>query len=745
VVTCTRPVANAIGAGETTSIELKVVVGTGNPPANSITNRARVSGGGEAAVSTMTCTLATNCDADVTTVNDSNKPPVAKDDDYSVNEDTPLSKNAADGVLGNDTDADGNALTAILVSAPDAAKTESFTLNADGSFDFTPKADFHGTVTFTYKASDNIAESGVATVTITVVSVNDAPSFTKGADQEVLEDSGPHTATGWATAISAGPANESGQTLSFTVTNDNNALFSTQPAINASTGTLTFTPTGDAFGTAEVTVKLKDDGGTDNGGVDTFTETFTITVKAVNDAPSFTKGADKEVLEDAGLQTFAGWATGISAGPANESGQTLTFQVTNNTNAALFNGAVTISATGTLSFTPAANANGDAVLTIHLEDNGGTLDGGVDRTASTTFKITVKPVNDAPSFKKGDDKTVNEGSGAASYTGWATELSAGPADESGQVLDFIVTNDNNALFSVQPAIDANGTLTFTPSAGPNGTAVVTVKIHDNGGTLDGGVDTSAPQTFNVTVSNVAPSILTLTLPIAPVAVGTTVNLAATFSDPGTADVHTALIDWEDGTSSGTVTEATQSVAGTHVYAVPGIYTVKLTVSDGTDSDSESFLYVVVYDPSAGFVTGGGWINSPAYACPVYCNGATGKANFGFVSKYLKGATVPTGNTEFQFHAGNINFSSTLYEWLVVQGTSKATYKGEGTINGSGRYAFLLSAIDNGNTGDRFRIKIWDKVTNAVVYDNQNASDGLADTADPTTTIAGGSIVIHAKK
>jgi PKD repeat protein len=119
--------------------------------------------------------------------------------------------------------------------------------------------------------------------------------------------------------------------------------------------------------------------------------------------------------------------------------------------------------------------------------------------------------------------------------------------------------------------------------------VVTVKIHDNGGTLDGGVDTSAPQTFNVTVSNVAPSILTLTLPIAPVAVGTTVNLAATFSDPGTADVHTALIDWEDGTSSGTVTEATQSVAGTHVYAVPGIYTVKLTVSDGTDSDSESFL------------------------------------------------------------------------------------------------------------------------------------------------------------
>jgi hypothetical protein len=146
-------------------------------------------------------------------------------------------------------------------------------------------------------------------------------------------------------------------------------------------------------------------------------------------------------------------------------------------------------------------------------------------------------------------------------------------------------------------------------------------------------------------------------------------------------------------------------------------------------------YVVVYDPNGGFVTGGGWINSPlgAYrADPTLA----GKATFGFVSKYQKGATVPTGNTEFQFHAGNLNFKSTSYDWLVVAGT-KAQYKGTGTINGAGNYKFMLTAIDGSKGPDMFRIRIWDD--NGLVYDNQM---GASDTADPTTAIVGGSIVVH---
>src|SRR5690349_23233267 len=105
---------------------------------------------------------------------------------------------------------------------------------------------------------------------------------------------------------------------------------------------------------------------------------------------------------------------------------------------------------------------------------------------------------------------------------------------------------------------------------------------------------------------------------------------------------------------------------------------------------------------------------------------TGKANFGFVSRYKNGASVPTGNTEFQFKAGNLNFSSTSYEWMVIAGGKKAQYKGFGTINGGGNYRFMLTAIDGDQPGgggvDKFRIRIWSD-GGGLVYDNQlNAPD-----------------------
>ena len=110
----------------------------------------------------------------------------------------------------------------------------------------------------------------------------------------------------------------------------------------------------------------------------------------------------------------------------------------------------------------------------------------------------------------------------------------------------------------------------------------------------------------------------------------------------------------------------------------------------------------------------------------------GKATFGFVSKYKKGATVPDGNTEFQFKAGNLNFSSTNYEWLVVnQASANAQFKGYGTINGAGNYGFMLWAGDG--SPDTFRIKIWDVASEAVVYDNGT-----------NQAIGGGSIVVHKK-
>ncbi|MCK5328508.1 MAG: tandem-95 repeat protein, partial [Candidatus Latescibacteria bacterium] len=188
-----------------------------------------------------------------------NAPPVAADDAYSVDEDIPLDVGAP-GVLGNDSDVGRDPLTAEWVSGP---SNGVLALNADGSFTYTPDADFHGMDSFTYRVSDGELNSNEATVTITVNPVNDAPSFVKGADQDVLEDAGAQTVAGWATGISAGPEDEAGQALTFTASADNDGLFSAVPSIDA-TGTLTYTPADDANGSAVVTMTVSDNGGTDN-------------------------------------------------------------------------------------------------------------------------------------------------------------------------------------------------------------------------------------------------------------------------------------------------------------------------------------------------------------------------------------------------------------------------------------------------------------------------------------------------
>jgi len=157
-------------------------------------------------------------------------------------------------------------------------------------------------------------------------------------------------------------------------------------------GKLTFRGAVDAFGTANTSFQFKVHDGTEYS-TTSYTETVNIT--AVNDAPSFTKGADQTVNEDAGAQTVGNWATGLSKGPANENGQTLSFTTSNNNNV-LFSVQPTIDSNGNLTYTPAANANGTATVTVSIKDSGGTANGGVDTSTTQTFTITVNPVNDLP-------------------------------------------------------------------------------------------------------------------------------------------------------------------------------------------------------------------------------------------------------------------------------------------------------------------------------------------------------------
>src|SRR6202008_3822741 len=123
----------------------------------------------------------------------------------------------------------------------------------------------------------------------------------------------------WATVVAAGPPDEASQNVTFSTTNDDNALFAGQPSIDAA-GALTYTPAPNANGTATVTVTAKDDGGTANGGVDsTVATSFTVTVTAVNDAPTIGAVAAQSANEDDGPQVVA--LTTFTVGAADEAGQ----------------------------------------------------------------------------------------------------------------------------------------------------------------------------------------------------------------------------------------------------------------------------------------------------------------------------------------------------------------------------------------------------------------------------------------
>ena len=170
----------------------------------------------------------------------------------------------------------------------------------------------------------------------------------------------------------------------------------------------------------------------------------------------------------------------------------------------------------------------------------------------------------------------------------------------------------------------------------------------------------------------------------------------------------------------------------------GVYELIVYAIDQAGNEATLVRNFVVYDNTSGFVTGGGWIDSPEGALSEFPL-TQGKATFGFVSKYLKGANTPTGNTTFNFEVANFKFKSASYDWLVVAG-KRAQFKGDGEVNGVSGYAFMLTAIDD--QVDRFRIKIWEKDSGFVIYDNQSETSDLDDLNSLGTLVMEGSIKIH---
>jgi hypothetical protein len=140
-------------------------------------------------------------------------------------------------------------------------------------------------------------------------------------------------------------------------------------------------------------------------------------------------------------------------------------------------------------------------VSVQLRDSGGTDNGGVD-SFFDVFTIVVAPVNDAPSFAASDPAAVDTNAGPQVVTGWVESFSPGPDNESLQKVKAYLVSDvsNLALFSEFPAVDTDGTLTYTPAMAVFGTSTFKVAVQDDGGTDHDGIDTSALQMFTITVN-----------------------------------------------------------------------------------------------------------------------------------------------------------------------------------------------------------------------------------------------------
>ncbi|MCB7481474.1 T9SS type A sorting domain-containing protein, partial [Christiangramia sediminis] len=351
----------------------------------------------------------------------------------------------------------------------------------------------------------------------------------------------------------------------------------------------------------------------------------------------------------------------------------------------------------------------------------------------TVETISVTVVDDtAPNITCVEDQTRANDPETCTYTVIGTEFDPTFDDNCSGAM---VSNDYNNLDSLSGAIFEEGDTT------------VKWMVTDASGN-------KTTCSFRVTVSNEVPVTNNISGPIDPVQVNTGgVELTATYTDNNVTSATWKLITNDGVVDQYTCEECVDNGIITGSFnPQPGVYTIELTVTDACGAvDTFVYEYIVIFDPSGGFVTGGGWIDSPVGAMQGNYASVTGKANFGFNAKYKNGKnnfTEVDGHTNFQFKAGDLHFSSFEHEdmSLVISG-KKATYTGYGTVNGTGSHKFRVIAIDGdangGNDPDEFRIKIWgSNSNNEVLYDNMR---GEAESSDLATVLGGGSIVIHKPK
>ncbi len=376
--------------------------------------------------------------------------------------------------------------------------------------------------------------------------------------------------------------------------------------------------------------------------------------------------------------------------------------------------------------TGAPQAIPDPCVTERADLAGGDVRVAVLTSHASGWNFAVDPnvpTNSPPMADAGGPYSVNEGSSILLSSASASDPDGDPLTYEWSPASLGSLSDTAALIPTYSAID-------------DGNEALTLTVTDPDGLSD-----SASAT--VTVSNVPPELSSISGPIDPVEVNTAVVVGASFTDAGVDDTHSGTWDWGDTTTSAaaiTQGAGSGSVSGTHGYAAPGIYEVSLSIDDGDGgAATQSLSYIVVYDPAAGFATGGGWIVPGGDTSDTDDDlpglDGSSRATFGFVVKYKNGAsTVPSGSLEFHYNVGGFKLKSAAMDWLVVTNSNWAHFQGVAEIEGrEGLFPFRVDARDDKTGDDRFVLKVW------APGDNPN-QNGIVYKA--SGDLSGGQIKIH---
>ncbi len=400
-------------------------------------------------------TLTSDATANISVVVGANSPPVAVGDSYTATEDTVLTVAVGTGVLQNDSDSDSDPLTAVLFAQ---AAHGTVALAANGSFTYTPVANYFGPDSFTYRANDGSVNSIAATVSLTVNNVPDAPV---AAADSYATDRGVALVVAAATGVLQNDTDADGQALTAQFVS---GLTSGTLTLNPD-GSFTYTPGAAFSGVATFTYRASD------GALTSAAATVSILVNSRPIAVADTYSA----TEDTVLNVPA--ATGVLQNDSDPDNEPITAVLVNNA----AHGVVVLNANGSFAYTPAANYNGADAFTYHAFD-------GSRSSPDVTVTINIAPVNDVP-VAVADRYEIPIGE--TTIVTAAQGVLANDIDPDGQTL--------TALIIAAPASgaliwNADGSFTYTPAPGFSGSVTFTYRATD-------GTTQSADATVTLNVQN----------------------------------------------------------------------------------------------------------------------------------------------------------------------------------------------------------------------------------------------------